>query len=147
MSFSDSFPLPRSEEKTDSNLWVSVSNMYGYRLWRVSIQVDTAFVWVTDLDESVEWYGRLGIEPGPRYATWQRMELGGDTQFALHQGLREPGPSTAVIAFRVDDLEKKIAELAEAGIEPVDPTITDTSAVRFVTYHDPDGNEIQVLER
>lgn len=117
------------------------------RLWRVSIQVDTAFVWVTDLDESVEWYGRLGIEPGPRYATWQRMELDGDTQFALHQGMREPGPSTAVIAFRVDDLKQRIEELAGHGIEPIDPNITDTGAVRFVTYRDPDGNEIQVLER
>lgn len=113
----------------------------------MSIQVDTVFVWVTDLDESVDWYSRLGMEPGPRYATWQPMELDGATQFALHQGLREPGPSTAVVSFRVEDVEAKIDELARQGIDPIDPEITDTGAVRFVTYRDPDGNEIQVLER
>lgn len=113
----------------------------------MSIQVDTVFVWVTDLDESVEWYSRLGIAPGPRYATWQPMELGGGTKFALHQGLREPGPSTAVVSFRVDDLEATISKLGADGIEPVDPEITDTGAVRFVTYEDPDGNQVQVLER
>jgi hypothetical protein len=30
-------------------------------------QVDTVFVWVTDLDASVEWYAMLGIGAGPRY--------------------------------------------------------------------------------
>ena len=112
----------------------------------MSLQVDTVFIWVTDLDESVDWYQLVGFEPGPRYGTWQVMSVEGDTRFALHQGIREPGPSTSVPSFRVEDLQREIDRLANLGIEPIDE-ITDSGTARFVTFVDPDGNEIQLLER
>ena len=112
----------------------------------MSLQVDTLFIWVTDLDESLVWYRHIGFEPGPRYDTWQVMNVEGDTRFALHQGIRDPGPSTSVPSFRVDDLEAEIDRLADMGIEPIDE-ITDSGTARFVTFVDPDGNEIQLLER
>lgn len=74
------------------------------------------------------------------------MEVSGDTRFALHQGVRPPGPSTAVAAFRTGDLESEIERLAGRGIIPIDE-VTDTGTARFVTFVDPDGNEIQLLER
>jgi predicted enzyme related to lactoylglutathione lyase len=112
----------------------------------MSLQVDTVFIWVTDLDESLDWYQLVGFEPGPRYGTWQVISVEGDTRFALHQGIREPGPSTSVPSFRVEDLQREIDRLANLGIEPIDE-ITDSGTARFVTFVDPDGNEIQLLER
>lgn len=112
----------------------------------MSLQVDTVFIWVTDLDESLDWYQLVGFEPGPRYGTWQVISVEGDTRFALHQGIREPGPSTSVPSFRVEDLQREIDRLTNLGIEPIDE-ITDSGTARFVTFVDPDGNEIQLLER
>lgn len=112
----------------------------------MNLQVDTLFIWVTDLEESLDWYQQVGFEPGPRYGTWQVMNVEGDTRFALHQGIRDPGPSTSVPSFRVDDLQGEIERLTDLGIEPIDE-ITDSGTARFVTFMDPDGNEIQLLER
>jgi hypothetical protein len=55
-------------------------------------------------------------------------------------------PSTAVVSFRVDALEEEVARLAGLDIEPRDE-MTDSGTARFITYLDPDGNEIQLLER
>lgn len=112
----------------------------------MGLQVDTVYIWVNDLDAALDWYGTLGFEPGPLFETWQVMNVEGETKFALHQGIREDGQSTAVVSFRVDDLESEIARLADEGIEPIDG-ITDTGTTKFTTFVDPDGNEIQLLER
>lgn len=112
----------------------------------MGLQVDTVFIWVTDLDESLGWYQAIGFEPGPRYSTWQVMAVDGETRFALHQGIRSEGPSTAVVSFRVDDLKAEVARLADLGIEARDD-VTDSGTARFNTFIDPDGNEIQLLER
>ena len=110
-------------------------------------QLDTVFIWVTDLEISLPWYLRFGLEPGARYGSWQEMTVGGDFRFALHQGNRPPGRSTAVPSFRVADLDSEIARLAGLGMTPSDREITDTGAARFITFADPDGNEIQIIER
>lgn len=112
----------------------------------MALQVDTVFIWVNDLEAAVEWYQTIGFEPGPLFETWQVMNVDGETKFALHQGIREPGPSTTVVSFRVGDLDSEIARLAESGIQPRDE-VTDTGTTRFTTLVDLDGNEIQILER
>ena len=113
----------------------------------MAFQVDTVFVWVTDLGRSVEWYSQFGIEAGSNYGTWQNMNLGGDTRFALHQGARADGPSTGAVAFQVGDLDAEIERLAALGISPTDQEITKTGIARFITFQDPDGNDVQMLER
>jgi predicted enzyme related to lactoylglutathione lyase len=112
----------------------------------VALQVDTVFIWVNDLEAALEWYQTIGFEPGPLFETWQVMNVDGETKFALHQGIRPEGQSTAVVSFRVEDLEAEIARLATQGVEPRDE-ITDTGTNRFTTFVDPDGNEIRLLER
>ena len=113
----------------------------------MTFQLDTVFVWVTDLESSVDWYAKLGIEAGDRYGAWQNMKTEGSVRFALHEGDRPEGPSTAVPSFQVGDLEAEIRRLGNLGIEPTDEEITDTGAARFTTFTDPDGNEVQLLER
>lgn len=113
----------------------------------MGLLVDTVFVWVTDLAGSVEWYRSLGLASGPRFGPWQSLATAGETRFALHEGVREPGIATAVISFRVDDLDAELSRLAGLGIVPSDSEVTDTGEARFITFIDPDGNEIQLLER
>ncbi len=113
----------------------------------MAFSVDTVFVWVTDLDRATDWYSTFGIEAGPRYGAWQAMILDGAVSFALHQGERPEGPSTGGTAFRVPNLDAEIARLAENDVHPVDSEITDTGVARFTTYRDPDGNDVQLLER
>ena len=113
----------------------------------MTIQVDTVFVWVNDLETSLNWYEALGFIPGPRYGPWQSMEVDGDVAFALHEGIRDPGMSTSVTTFRIEDLDATISRLAGQGIRPSDNEVTDTGTARFTTFTDPDGNEIQLLER
>ncbi|HET7846578.1 MAG TPA: VOC family protein [Acidimicrobiia bacterium] len=113
----------------------------------MSFTIDTVFVWVADIDRAVAWYRMLGIEAGSRHGTWQAMTTDGRTSFGLHEGQRERADPTAAIAFGVADLDAEMTRLADLGINPVDDEVTDTGAARFITYRDPDGNEIQLLER
>ena len=113
----------------------------------MSFTIDTVFVWVADIDRSVAWYRTFGIEAGSRHGTWQGMTTEGETRFGLHQGERERESPTAAIAFGVADLDAEMTRLTDLGISPVDGEVTDTGAARFVTYRDPDGNEVQLLER
>ncbi len=112
----------------------------------MALRVDTVFVKVADLTRSVNWYRRFGIEPGPRYDDWQTMNVDGETSFALHRWDPMPAPAKTVIAFRVDDLDAAVTRLAAEGIEPIDEA-TDIGVARFITFADPDGNEVQLLER
>jgi catechol 2,3-dioxygenase-like lactoylglutathione lyase family enzyme len=113
----------------------------------VALPIDTVFVWVTDLDRSVDWYRRLGIDAGPRHGSWQAMAVDGEARLGLHQGERPARGSTAGIAFRVEDLDAEMARLAAEGVHPTEREVTDTGSGRFITYLDPDGNEIQLIER
>ena len=109
--------------------------------------IDTVFLWVRDLDASLEWYRRFGIDAGPRFGSWQVMSVDGETRFGLHQGERIINGSTAGVAFGVADLDAEMRRLADEGITPTDREVTDTGTARFTTYLDPDGNEVQLLER
>ena len=113
----------------------------------MSLQLDTVFVWINELERSLDWYEKLGLAPGTLRGPFQNMEVEGPVAFGLHVGNRPPGPSTAVPSFASEDLDSEIARLADLGIEPTDDEITDTGRLRFITFQDPDGNEIQLLER
>lgn len=113
----------------------------------MTFQLDTVFVWVTEMSRALDWYAKLGIEAAERYGAWQNMKVEGDVRFALHEGQRPDGPPTSVPSFRVGDLDAEIRRLANLGLEPSDSEPTDTGSARFITYTDPDGNQIQLLER
>ncbi len=109
--------------------------------------IDVVFFWVDDLDTSVAWYTEvLGLNAGPRYGDWQEFAVDGGTRFALHGGRLAGGPATAAVAFNTPDLRAAIDELAGRGAVPIDE-VTDTGAALFVTFSDPDGNHVQLLER
>ena len=113
----------------------------------MSVQLDTVFVWVNDVEASLGFYEALGIPAGTRFGAWQNMRVDGQTRFALHEGERPSGRSTSVPSFLVADLDGEIARLGDLGIHPIDQEITDTGMARFTTFADPDGNELQLIQR
>ncbi len=116
-------------------------------LGHMTFSVDTVFLWVTDLSKSVDWYSRFGVDAGEAYGDWQTMKVDGSTAFALHRGNRLSGAATGGVAFGVEDLDVQMSRLAGIGIEPVDREITETGVARFTTFQDPDGNDVQLLQR
>ncbi len=111
------------------------------------MHVDTVFVWVADLERSMPFYRDvLGLEPGPRFGSWQAMATEG-ARFALHEGEAPDGErQRAVVGFAVPDLEAAVDRIRQLGHEPIGPP-ADTGVSWFVTYEDPDGTHVQLIER
>lgn len=96
---------------------------------------------VSDYDAAAEWYVRLlGAEPSfiPNdiEAVW---DLADDR--SIYIVVRPEGAGHSVVAIFVDDLDERVAGIAERGIEPTRQETYD-NGVRKVVYRDPDGNEV-----
>lgn len=76
----------------------------------------------------------------------------------LFEGAQEPvppgtnRPGSAHTALRVSDVDALLAELAEAGIEPLDPPVTldepgAWQGYRIVYVRDPDGHAVELSQR
>ena len=95
---------------------------------------------VSDFEQSLAWYRRLlGSEPSflPNdvEAVWEVAE-----NRYLYIELRPAHAGHALHTLFVDDLDERVAGIAERGIEPAQRETYD-NGVRKVTYRDPDGNE------
>lgn len=109
--------------------------------------VDTVFFWVSDLVRTTRWFQEtLGIKAGKRHNQWQILELGGPTRLALHGGGTEVSQPNAVVALSVTDLHKAHLDLEAKGVQKLGG-ITDTGVARYLTIRDPDGNQVQLIER
>ena len=50
-------------------------------------------------------------------------------------------PGNCVVTIFIDDLDARVAAIAERGLEP-DEQLTLSNGVRKAAYRDPDGNEV-----
>ena len=55
------------------------------------------------------------------------------------------GPQTAMINYRVDDLDALLAELQKDGV-PIDPKRDDSSYGKFAWITDPEGNRLELWQ-
>jgi catechol 2,3-dioxygenase-like lactoylglutathione lyase family enzyme len=99
-----------------------------------------AGVSVSDYERAVDWYGRLlGAEPSflPNdvEAVWEVAE-----HRYVYVEVRPAHAGHALHTLFVDDLDARVAAIADRGIEPAERETYD-NGVRKVTYRDPDGNE------
>jgi lactoylglutathione lyase len=113
---------------------------------------------VHDVDESVDFYRRLGFEEIRRKPIRDEainvfMGLPGDgprLELTYNFDQEEPyeiGTGYGHIAVRVDDLDATLARLAEQGIEPEKPPYTvSEGGSRLCFVRDPDGYRIELLE-
>lgn len=112
---------------------------------------------VHDVGAAVDFYGLLGCEvrmhPGPGFA---QLALDG-VAVNLNAVGGEGGASQQVagetpvpggwnrIQLRVDDLDVRLASLADAGVEPVDGVV-DGRGGRQALVRDPSGNLIELFQ-
>lgn len=112
---------------------------------------------VHDVGAAVDFYALLGCEvrmhPGPGFA---QLALDG-VAINLNAVGGEGGASRPVagetpvpggwnrIQLRVDDLDARLATLADAGVEPVDGVV-DGRGGRQALVHDPSGNLVELFE-
>ena len=113
---------------------------------------------IGDIDRSVRFYEALGFEEVGRMPIRDEainvfMGLPGDgarLELTYNHGVDsyELGAGYNHIAVTTDDLDGKLAALAEAGIEPEKPpyTVSDGGS-RICFVRDPDGYRIELIER
>ena len=112
--------------------------------------VDFAFLWTRDFERAERFYvDLLGLEVGPRYAKdGGEFEAPGFTISMLQADRvgKEFEVGTTPIAFRVDDVAKRRAEL-EAGGVAFTGDVIDSGVCHQAFFTDPDGNRLILHHR
>jgi lactoylglutathione lyase len=113
---------------------------------------------IGDIDRSVDFYKALGFEEIRRMPIRDEainvfMGLPGDgarLELTYNHGVDsyELGTGYNHIAVTTEDLDSKLANLAEQGIEPEKPPYTvHEGGSRICFVRDPDGYRIELIER
>ena len=107
-----------------------------------------ATVWlpVTDMHRALEFYGDvLGLDVEQQEDDWS-MVVAGHVRIGLNGHESPAGEGGAVIAFGVsDELEDAVEQLRAEGVE-IAGDVTEHPWGRVASFHDPDGNELQLYE-
>ncbi|NEX94760.1 VOC family protein [Caulobacter sp. 17J65-9] len=122
----------------------------------ISTVVDGVFIHVRDLRAAAEWYGALlgrplkpdELERGyytlnePDQRPW--ITLDDHSNDAAFQFAPAPHP---VLSLLTDDLKAARARLVKLGARRVGPVREVHPGLSCVTFHDPDGNALMLVER
>jgi CreA protein len=108
--------------------------------------LDHVYYWVRDMDVAVTFYTDvLGLTPTRRAGNeWAEFEAG-PIRLALH-GAEDAQPGGGTAVFRVEDLDAARWRLEERGARFEDGVGEVEGFARFATFHDPDGNALQLIE-
>jgi len=95
---------------------------------------------VNDYTAALAWYEQLlgsqpAFFPNDKEAVWELAE-----HRYVYIEHRPGHAGHALHTVFVDDLDERVAGIAQRGLEPTSRE-TYANGVRKVTYHDPDGNE------
>ena len=96
---------------------------------------------VDDYTAALAWHQRLfgsppAFFPTDTEAVWELAE-----HRSVYVEQRPEHAGHAMHTILVDDLDARVAQIAERGLEPATRETYD-NGVRKVTYRDPDGNEL-----
>jgi len=104
---------------------------------------------VTDMVRARKFYeGVLGLRVSqePTTVPWIEYDLGNATLgLGCYDGWK-PSADGAMLAFEVEDYEKTLAELKQAGI-PFSFDGMETPICHFAIVRDPDGNAVMIHKR
>ena len=114
-------------------------------------RLDHAAIYCSDLERSIEWYGRvLGLElaySGPVGAFFDV----GDTILGLRQShTRSDALSEQHLAFAVDDLDAAFEQLSAHGVEVLERGVITEGYLpgqHFFDIAGPDGEDIEFVQR
>ncbi len=109
-------------------------------------RIERVWFWVQDMDRALKFYTEvLGLELVHRHGD-EWAELASEpVHLALHGGDgHEPG---GTVVFEVEDLDEARFALELRGVV-FEPHAGEVEGVaRFVSFADPDGNRLQLIER
>jgi predicted enzyme related to lactoylglutathione lyase len=109
--------------------------------------LDHVYYWTRDMDRAVDFYETVvGLPLVDRAGQeWAAFEAG-PVRLALH-GTEEPSiPPSGTVVFRVDDLDEARWALQQRGVAFDGHDSEVPGVARFTTFHDPDGNPVQLIE-
>jgi catechol 2,3-dioxygenase-like lactoylglutathione lyase family enzyme len=109
--------------------------------------IDHVYYWTRDLDRAVAFYtGVLGLTLTRRAGgEWAEFDAG-PVRLALHGTDDAEVPPGGTVVFRVDDLDEARWSLQQRGVVFDGHEAEVPGVARFTTFHDPDGNPIQLIE-
>jgi predicted enzyme related to lactoylglutathione lyase len=96
---------------------------------------------VTDYTAALAWYERLLGTPPTFFPHDTEAVWGLAEHRYLYIVQRPDGAGSAMHTVIVDDIDTRIAQMAERGLEPTTRQSYPEGMCKF-TFHDPDGNEI-----
>jgi catechol 2,3-dioxygenase-like lactoylglutathione lyase family enzyme len=112
----------------------------------MTLPVDHVWFWVADMDRAVAFYTEaLGLELVHRHGDEWTELAAGPIRLALHGGGGDRAHGGTVV-FEVDDLDSTRFALELRGVTSDGPVGEVEGRARFATFHDPDGNDLQLLE-
>jgi len=110
------------------------------------MRLNQVTVTVSDIEEAVDFYSRLGLKPivkSPHYARFLCPE--GDSTFSVHLG--EPCTTlSTVVYFENDRLDMLVENLKEAGMKFDSDPVDERWLWREARLRDPSGNPICLFQ-
>ena len=109
--------------------------------------IDHVYYWTRDLDRAVVFYGEvLGLSLTHRAGNeWAEFQAGA-VRLALHGTEEGSVPPGGTVVFRVGDLDAARWALERRGVVFDGHEAEVPGFARFATFHDPDGNPLQLIE-
>ena len=109
--------------------------------------IDHVYYWTRDMDRAVSFYGEvLGLPVANRTGNeWAEFQAG-PVRLALHGTEERSLPASWTVVFRVDDLDEARWALQQRGVVFDGHESEVPGFARFTTFHDPDGNPVQLIE-
>jgi catechol 2,3-dioxygenase-like lactoylglutathione lyase family enzyme len=109
--------------------------------------IDHVYYWTRDMDRAVAFYGDvLGLPMANRAGNeWAEFQAG-PVRLALHGTEERSLPPSGTVVFRVDDLDEARWALEQRGVAFDGHESEVPGVARFTTFHDPDGNPVQLIE-
>jgi catechol 2,3-dioxygenase-like lactoylglutathione lyase family enzyme len=109
--------------------------------------IDHVYYWTSGMDAAVAFYRdvvglRLVRREGDGWAEFDA----GPVRLALHGTDERPGTGGGTVVFKVADLDGTRWVLEQRGVAFEDHVGEVEGFARFATFHDPDGNPLQIIE-
>jgi predicted enzyme related to lactoylglutathione lyase len=112
-----------------------------------SLGIDHVYYWTRDMDRAIAFYRDvLGLELTYRAGNGWAEFAAGPVRLGLHGTEESELPPGGTVVFRVDDLDEAAASLGRRGAVFDGQEAEVPGVGRFATFHDPDGNPVQLIE-
>jgi len=111
------------------------------------VAIDHVYYWTRDMDRAVAFYETvLGLPVSRRAGNeWAEFQAEG-IRLALHGTEEAAMPPSGTVVFRVEDLDEARWALQQRGVVFDGHESEVPGVARFTTFHDPDGNLLQLIE-